>query len=315
MKRLKKWLLLPITMLLLSACSLPGLGATYSEDGIIITGGTTTEMQLMAFLVEGMVQHYLPDAPVGMVNNLGSSTLNHQALMNGNANISGVRYTGTDLTGALNRDPITDPELALQTVVEGFDKEFDQIWFPSYGFANSYAFLVTQEFSETNGVTSISDLADIASDLRAGVDTSWMEREGDGYDAFKEIYGFDFNRVYPMQIGLVYDALQANEMDVALGYSTDGRIASYDLVVLEDDLNLFPPYDASPVASKDILERFPELETILLKLEGVLTDTRMQELNYEVDNNLVEPQTVAYQFLEDHNYFEDKNVTPLKERE
>ncbi|AQS54141.1 Carnitine transport binding protein OpuCC [Jeotgalibaca dankookensis] len=315
MKRLKKWLLLPITMLLLSACSLPGLGATYSEDGIIITGGTTTEMQLMAFLVEGMVQHYLPDAPVGMVNNLGSSTLNHQALMNGNANISGVRYTGTDLTGALDRDPITDPELALQTVVEGFDKEFDQIWFPSYGFANSYAFLVTQEFSETNGVTSISDLADIASDLRAGVDTSWMEREGDGYDAFKEIYGFDFNRVYPMQIGLVYDALQANEMDVALGYSTDGRIASYDLVVLEDDLNLFPPYDASPVASKDILERFPELETILLKLEGVLTDTRMQELNYEVDNNLVEPQTVAYQFLEDHNYFEDKNVTPLKERE
>lgn len=315
MKRLKKWLLLPITMLLLSACSLPGLGATYSEDGIIITGGTTTEMQLMAFLVEGMVQHYLPDAPVGMVNNLGSSTLNHQALMNGNANISGVRYTGTDLTGALDRDPITDPELALQTVVEGFDKEFDQIWFPSYGFANSYAFLVTQEFSETNGVTSISDLADIASDLRAGVDTSWMEREGDGYDAFKEIYGFDFNRVYPMQIGLVYDTLQANEMDVALGYSTDGRIASYDLVVLEDDLNLFPPYDASPVASKDILERFPELETILLKLEGVLTDTRMQELNYEVDNNLVEPQTVAYQFLEDHNYFEDKNVTPLKERE
>lgn len=315
MKRLKKWLLLPITMLLLSACSLPGLGATYSKDGIIITGGTTTEMQLMAFLVEGMVQHYLPDAPVGMVNNLGSSTLNHQALMNGNANISGVRYTGTDLTGALDRDPITDPELALQTVVEGFDKEFDQIWFPSYGFANSYAFLVTQEFSETNGVTSISDLADIASDLRAGVDTSWMEREGDGYDAFKEIYGFDFNRVYPMQIGLVYDALQANEMDVALGYSTDGRIASYDLVVLEDDLNLFPPYDASPVASKDILERFPELETILLKLEGVLTDTRMQELNYEVDNNLVEPQTVAYQFLEDHNYFEDKNVTPLKERE
>ena len=315
MKRLKKWLLLPITMLLLSACSLPGLGATYSEDGIIIIGGTTTEMQLMAFLVEGMVQHYLPDAPVGMVNNLGSSTLNHQALMNGNANISGVRYTGTDLTGALDRDPITDPELALQTVVEGFDKEFDQIWFPSYGFANSYAFLVTQEFSETNGVTSISDLADIASDLRAGVDTSWMEREGDGYDAFKEIYGFDFNRVYPMQIGLVYDALQANEMDVALGYSTDGRIASYDLVVLEDDLNLFPPYDASPVASKDILERFPELETILLKLEGVLTDTRMQELNYEVDNNLVEPQTVAYQFLEDHNYFEDKNVTPLKERE
>lgn len=315
MKKLKKWLLLPVVMLLLSACSLPGLGATYSEDGIIITGGTTTEMQLMAFLVEGMVQHYLPEVPVGMVNNLGSSTLNHQALMNGDANVSGVRYTGTDLTGALGRDPITDPEVALETVVEAFDEEFDQVWFPSYGFANTYAFLVTQEFSETNNVQTISDLAELAPTLRAGVDTSWMEREGDGYDAFKEIYGFDFERVFPMQIGLVYDALQANEMDVVLGYSTDGRIASYDLVVLEDDRNLFPPYDASPVATKDILERFPELETILLKLEDVLTDERMQELNYEVDNNLVEPKTVAYQFLEDHNYFEDKEVTPLEERE
>lgn len=315
MRRWKKWLLLPLVMLFLSACSLPGLGATYSEDGIIITGGTTTEMQLMAFLVEGMVSHYMPEVPIGLVNNLGSSTLNHQALMNGDANVSGVRYTGTDLTGALGREPITDPELALETVVAGFDEEFDQIWFPSYGFANTYAFLVTQEFAEENNVHTVSDLAALAPTLRAGVDTSWMEREGDGYDAFKQIYGFDFQRVFPMQIGLVYDALQAGEMDVVLGYSTDGRIASYDLVVLEDDRHLFPPYDASPLATRDILEHYPELEEVLLKLEGVLTDEKMQEMNYEVDNNLVEPKTVAYQFLEEHNYFEDKEVTPLKERE
>jgi osmoprotectant transport system substrate-binding protein len=174
--------------------------------------------------------------------------------------------------------------------------------------------LVTREFAEENNLKTVSDLAALAPNLRAGVDNSWMEREGDGYEAFKETYGFDFQRVYPMQVGLVYDALQADEMDIVLGYSTDGRIASYDLVVLEDDLQLFPPYDASPVATKEILEAYPELEAILLKLEDTLTDELMQAMNYEVDNDLVEAQTVAQTFLEENNYFEDKEVTPLKER-
>ncbi|AZP04609.1 osmoprotectant ABC transporter substrate-binding protein [Jeotgalibaca ciconiae] len=311
MKTFKKWIILPLLTIFLSACSLPGLGATYSSDGIIITGGTTTEMQVLAYLVEGMISHYMPDASIGLVNNLGSSTLNHQALIGGDANVSAVRYTGTSLTGELGLKPITDPEKAYDTVVAGFDEQFDQVWFPSYGFANTYAFLVTKEFSKENNVTKISDLAPFAGSLTAGVDNSWMEREGDGYAAFQSLYGFDFDTIYPMQIGLVYDALQAGSMDVVLGYSTDGRIASYDLVVLEDDLNLFPPYDASPVASKEILEMFPELETILLKLADTLTDDKMQEMNYEVDNNLIEPQKAAYEFLEENNYFEDKDVTPL----
>ena len=313
MKSIKKVILLPLLMLLLSACSLPGLGATYSSDGIIITGGTTTEAQVLAFVVEGMVQHYLPEVPVGLVNNLGSSTLNHQALIGGDANVSAARYTGTSLTGELAQEPITNPEEAYDAVVKGFDEQFNQVWFPSYGFSNTYAFLVTKDFAETNGVYKISDLESKADSLTAGVDNSWMERKGDGYKAFKEIYGFDFGTVYPMQIGLVYDALEANSMDIVLGYSTDGRIASYDLIVLEDDLNLFPPYDVSPVATKEILEQYPELEAILLKLENIFTTEEVQQLNYDVDNDLVEPKKVANDFLEEHNYFEDKNVEVEKE--
>lgn len=71
----------------------------------------------------------------------------------------------------------------------------------------------------------------------------------------KEKYGFDFKRTRPMQIGLVYDALNTGKMDVVLGYTTDGRIASYDLVVLEDDLNFFPPYDASPLVTKSLIKK------------------------------------------------------------
>lgn len=151
----------------------------------------------------------------------------------------------------------------------------------------------------------ISDVGPYADELTAGVDSSWLAREGDGYDDFVEEYGFDFGTVYPMQIGLVYDAVETGEMDIVLGYSTDGRIASYDLVVLEDDLNFFPPYDASPAVNQDLLEDYPELNEIMLKLEEKISPEQMQEMNYIADDMLIEPAIVAQTFLQEHNYFED----------
>lgn len=312
MKWLKKKKTIALSLfsaMALAGCSLPGLGSGTSGEGITVAGVTSTEGLIMSYVVEGMVEHYMDDIDVQVINNLGSSTVSHQALLNGDANITGVKYTGTSLTGELGHAPITDPEEALEVVVEGFQTEFDQTWFPSYGFANSYAFMVTQETADEYDLETISDLEPYAQDMQAGVDNSWIEREGDGYDAFLDTYGFDFNRVYPMQIGLVYDALAAGEMDIILGYSTDGRIASYDLVVLEDDLRLFPPYDASPVATNEVLENYPELEEILLKLEGTISEEQMQKMNYEADNNLKEPQVVAEEFLQDNNYFEDTSVS------
>lgn len=305
LKTKKSFLLSLVSAGVLAGCALPGLGSRSEEKGITVAGVTSTEGLIMSYVVEGMIEHYMDDMDVQVINNLGSSTVSHQALLNGDANIAGVKYTGTSLTGELGEDPITDPEKALEVVVEGFDKEFDLKWFPSYGFANSYAFMVTKETAEEYGLEKISDLEPYALEMNAGVDNSWIEREGDGYDAFLDTYGFDFNRVYPMQIGLVYDALQAGSMDIILGYSTDGRIASYDLVVLEDDLQLFPPYDASPLATNEILETYPELEGILLRMEGMISEEQMQEMNYEADNNLKEPKVVADDFLEDNNYFED----------
>lgn len=307
MDKIQKIAALFLAAILLSSCSLPGLGSGFNEEGITITGGSTTEQQIMGYIVEGMVEHYI-DIDAQIVNNLGSSSLNHQALIGEDANVAAIKYTGTSLTGELGQDPITDPEVALDLVVEGFAAEFDQKWFPTYGFANTYAFMVTQELADQYDLVTISDLEDIASELDAGVDTSWIQREGDGYDAFLDTYGFDFNRVYPMQIGLVYNALQAGEMDVVLGYSTDGRIKSYDLVVLEDDKRLFPPYDASPVATFEVLEAYPELNEVLTKLKNTISDEKMQELNYISDNNLIEPKVVADDFLKENNYFESVEI-------
>lgn len=305
LKRHKIFLSLVIGLLLLTGCELPGLGGSSGDNQTIRVGSlATTENQILANLVKEMIEHYTDDKVV-LINNLGTSTVAHNAMVNGDIDISAGRYTGTDLSGTLNLPAEKDPEKAFKIVSEEFNKRYNQTWLPSYGFANTYAFMVSKETAEKYNLKKISDLKNVADELTAGVDTSWMKRDGDGYQAFSDTYDVDFKKVYPMQIGLVYDAVAAGKMDVVLGYSTDGRIASYDLVVLEDDLRFFPPYDGSIVIDNDVMNNNPDLKKALLKLSGKIDTKTMQRLNYEADNNLLEPETVAKKFLRENNFFEE----------
>lgn len=305
MKRLNLFFALLITLLLLSSCSLPGLASNSDEDTITITGGITSETQILASIVSGMIEHYT-DQDTAIINNLATTTINHQAMMNGDASISAVRYTGTDLTTTLNLEPEKDPDKALAIVTEEFEKRYQQTWMPSYGFDNTYVFLVRKDTAEKYNLKNVSDLAGVADQLVAGVDTAWITREGDGYEGFKEAYGFAFDSILPMQIGLVYDAVNAGKMDIVLGYSTDGRIGSYDLVMLNDDRQFFPPYDASAVVDDYLFDDVPHLKEAMEKLAGTIDTEKMQQLNYQADNDLIEPSVVAQRFLEENNYFEEE---------
>jgi len=299
-----KWMVVLVLSfsLLVSGCSLPGLSAS-SNKTIKIGTMVTTESQILGYMQKYMIEHYT-GLKVDIVNNLGSSIVLHKAMENGNVDISSVRYTGTDLPGALGMEPVKDPKEALKIVQKEFQKRFDQTWFDSYGFANSYAFTVSQDFAKKNHLEKVSDLKPLVNDLRLGVDNSWLKRKGDGYEGFTKEYGFEFGHTYPMQIGLVYKAVQSGKMDVVLAYTTDGRINAYHLKVLEDDKHFFPPYDASPVARNDVLKQHPKLKTILQKLVGKISTEKMQELNYESDGKMKEPSVVAKEFLEKNHYFE-----------
>lgn len=305
MKKLKILALLSLSLLFLSSCSFPGLASNDSEDTIGITGGITSETQILASIVSGMIKHYT-DLDTTIINNLATTTINHQAMMNQDASISAARYTGTDLTTTLGLPAEKDPKKAFDIVKSEFEKRYDQTWFASYGFDNTYVFLVRKETAEKYNLKKVSDLKEHADELSAGVDTAWITREGDGYDGFKETYDFEFSSILPMQIGLVYDAVNAGKMDIVLGYSTDGRIASYDLVMLEDDLSFFPPYDAAPIASDEALKENPKIRTALKRLAGTIDTREMQKLNYRADNDLVEPSVIAEDFLKQHNYFEEE---------
>lgn len=306
MRQTKKLLaVVLVSLTVLAGCSLPGLSSS-SSDGIAITSMTTTESQIVSHMSRLMIKHYsYGEIEPVMINNLGSSTIQHNALLSGDAQVSGVRYTGTELTGVLNKEAESDPEVALEQTQKAFDEEFDMKFYDSYGFDNTYAFMVTRETAEEYDLETTSDLAEYTDEFAVGVDTSWFNRPGDGYPAFQEAYGFAFDNIRAMQISLVYEALSTGSLDLALGYTTDGRIPAYDLVVLEDDMQFFPPYDASPFATHEIIEEYPEIDEALSRMTGTISTETMQNLNYRSDEEGIEPALVAEEFLEEHNYFEE----------
>ncbi|WIG49036.1 osmoprotectant ABC transporter substrate-binding lipoprotein OpuCC [Bacillus halotolerans] len=288
--------------MLLSGCSLPGLGGA-SQDTIKVGAQSITESEILANMIAQLIEHDT-DLNTALVKNLGSNYVQHQAMLGGDIDISATRYSGTDLTSTLGMEAEKNPEKALNIVQKEFDKRFKYKWFDSYGFDNTYAFTVTKKFAEKEHVNTVSDLKKNASEYKLGVDNAWLKRKGDGYKGFVSTYGFEFGTTYPMQIGLVYDAVKNEKMDAVLAYSTDGRIKAYDLKILEDDKQFFPPYDCSPVIPEKVLKEHPELEGIINKLIGKIDTETMQELNYEVDGKLKEPSVVAKEFLEKHHYFD-----------
>ena len=305
MKKIKYILVvLVLSLTVLSGCSLPGLGSKSTKNDVKITALSTSESQIISHMLRLLIEHdtHGKIKPT-LVNNLGSSTIQHNALINGDANISGVRYNGTDLTGALKEAPIKDPKKAMIATQQGFKKKFDQTFFDSYGFANTYAFMVTKETAKKYHLETVSDLAKVAGDLVIGPTIEFPNRE-DGLIGLEKAYNMKFKQVKPVDGGLRYTALVNNETQVIDAFTTDGLIDKFQLVVLEDDKEFFPPYDAVPIIREDTLKEFPELKDILGKLDGKLTEEKMRKLNYEVDINKRDVKTVAIEFLKSEGLIE-----------
>jgi len=131
--------------------------------------------------------------------------------------------------------------------------------------------------------------------FRIGVPPEFLER-ADGFEGLRNHYNFDMP-VVEMNASLMYEALKNGRIDVAVGYSTDGRIEAFDLKVLEDDRHYFPPYEAAPVVKQDFAETYPEVIEAVNKLAGKISTKKMIELNSAVDHAGKDEQVVAREYL------------------
>lgn len=229
--------------------------------------------------------------------NLGGTMICHDALASGGIDLY-AEYTGTGLVTVLKLPTSADAEAVYDTVSDLYQSEFDLIWLDPFGFNNTFAITVREADAEQHGWKTISDLKPVANSLQAGF-TSEFSGRPDGYPGLREEYNISFGEVHDLEPALMYQAVAQNQVDVICAFTTDGRIAAFNLQPLDDNRSFFPPYYAAPVVRESFLKEHPEVAGVLEKLAGVLDNETMQRLNYEVDEHGKLPAVVAKAFLID----------------
>ena len=209
-------------------------------------------------------------------------------------------YNGTGLI-FLGQAPTSDGEKSTEIVQRLFNPLGLEMS-GKFGFSNDYAIVMTSERAEALGVDSIGGLADLGQSLTFAVDEDFTKRPADGLPQMLRRYGITGSSSLAFPLGTegkdrIVSALLDGSADVAELFVTDGQIAEYDLVVLEDDQKFFPVYEAAPLVRSEALSKLPNLSGVLAKLSGAITAADMQQMNKSVDLDAQTPASVASAFL------------------
>ncbi|NER79178.1 MAG: quaternary ammonium transporter [Leptolyngbya sp. SIO1D8] len=302
MKLLRRWLT-PVVLFLFSAIAIAACTGTTSSGNVIKIGSKDFTEQLILGEVYALV---LEDAgfTVERKLNLGGTPVAQAALESGEIDLY-PEYTGTGLLTVLKEPVNSDPTAVYETVSTQYKENFNLVWLEPAPMNNTQALAMTQERATELGITTISEMAAQASDLILIGPPEFEVRE-DGLPGLKVAYGdFQFKAYKAVDPGLRYKGLVDGEADVAVAFGTDGEISAFNLVVLEDDKVLFPPYQVAPVVRQELLEANPELADILNELSPLITDETMQALNYQVSGEEQEPEDVARAFLVESGWLEE----------
>ena len=197
-------------------------------------------------------------------------------------------YTGTITADILKADP---PDLAAALAPFGVKVS------KPLGFRNNYALGMRKDVAAARGITITSDLKDHP-DLRCGFIPEFLDR-ADGWPGVKRHYGLPQRYVQGMVHTLAYRALVEKAIDITEVYTTDGEIAQYDLLVLPDDKNFFPAYEAVWLYRADLEDRHPAAAANLRRMEGTISEERMQRMNSAVQADKRPEGQVAAEFVRD----------------
>ena len=209
-----------------------------------------------------------------------------------------VDYSGTIWATIMKREGLPERRAdVLDSVRRYLADEHGIELVAALGFENTYALGMTRSRAAELGLARISDLPRVAGELAIGGDFEFFARAE--WKALEQVYGLAFREQRAMDASLMYPAVQAGEVDVISAYSTDGRIAALDLVLLEDDRGVIPPYDAIVLASPRLVREEPDVIAALRTLGGAIDAARMQRMNHAVDGAGRSPREVAAEFLAD----------------
>jgi osmoprotectant transport system substrate-binding protein len=239
---------------------------------------------------------------------LGSEQIADKALQNGQIDMY-PEYTGTSLVAVLGykgENPPT-PEATYQKAKELYAKRdpADTMLTPAQ-FNNTYGIFVRSQVAEQDDLKTLTDLAAVSPELTF-VSFSEFQNRSDGYPNMQKNYeGLDFGDIKIVNSigGPIYQGVLQGEGDVGVGFTTDGQLASDELVVMEDPKNIWPFYYPAPVVRSDVLEQNPKMEKVLNSVSETLDAETMRKLNAQVDIEREDPEDVAAEYLKEKGIVE-----------
>ncbi len=244
------------------------------------------------------------DLKVNMTTGVGGGTSNiHPAIVKGEFDLY-PEYTGTSWEAVLKKEDSYD-ESKFDELQKEYKEKYNLEYVNLYGFNNTYGLAVNKDIAEKYNLKTYSDLAKVSNNLIFGAEYDFFERE-DGYKELQKVYNVDFKKKIDMDIGLKYQAMKDKKIDVMVIFTTDGQLAISDVVVLEDDKKMYPSYRAGTVVRSEILSKYPELKAVLEKLNNILDDKTMADLNYQVESEGKKPEDVAREYLQEKGLLEVK---------
>lgn len=231
---------------------------------------------------------------------LGGTMIAFQALDSGEIDLY-PEYTGTAYGTILGNSiqPGTTREEVYDLVKAQLKERHDVDILENFGFNNTYVLAVSKETAEKYNLKTVSDLKNVNGTLRFGCSPEFAVRD-DGLPGIEKTYGLKFKSIHNFSGTLMYTAIHSGEVDVITAFSTDGLLQKYDLVLLEDDKNFFPPYFMLAFINGDTLKKYPELIEPMSMMYDLLDDETMQGLNYKVVEEGQDRADVARQFLLDN---------------
>lgn len=264
------------------------------ERAIRVGSKNFTEQAVLGEIIARQLERKLR-ARVDRRLDMGGTLLAHSALVAGEIDVY-PEYSGTALTAILKLPLASDAAQVRERVREEYRRR-GLVWFPPLGFDDTFAMVVRAGEARAQNIETLSDAARARTAWRLGVGYEFLTRP-DGYPALMKTYRLPVEgSPKTMDLGLLYRALDENQVSMVAGNSTDGRLAGPGLKVLRDDRGAFPPYEASVVARQAALAAHPGMREALEALSGRITEQAMRKMNGEVDGEHRRPGDVAREFL------------------
>ena len=272
-----------------------GMQQYSKSDTIHIASKPTSEGYILAEIVGTLIEADT-NLKVTYTHGVGGGTSNiHPGMLRGDFDMY-PEYTGTSWQIVLKHKEDYKNDKFPMLSAEYKDK-YHFLWKAMFGFNDTYSIGIRADLAKEYGIRTFTDLAKYAGQLKFGAEYDFFERE-DGYKALANAYNYHFKDVVDMDNGLKYQALFDKKIDAMTVFTTDGQLSDSRVVVLEDDRNFYPSYMAGMVVREETLQKHPELEDVLHRLDGILDESTMAQLNKKVEIDKEDPKQVAKEFLQ-----------------